>query len=228
MNTTQEEVHPMFYREIVPPKDRRTKWGELSFRIQGPRLSIDCLDDDHLTLIVGLVFVTLYIKLNKFLKSAEHMETSYGFYFQKDAFVFCWDKKRKFFYFPWSWDFYRRWEMVEGGWVAFPTRTGLKGPFYGDLGTKGIFDYRYTLRSGEIQERKATVSVDRMEWRWRWLKWLPFPRKRVSSIWIKFDGEVGDRTGSWKGGVTGCGETLRPGESPYDAFRRMERDRQFK
>lgn len=83
--------------------------------------------------------------------------------------------------------------------------------------------YTYTLRSGEVQHRMATIKVYRRTWT-RW--WLPF--KRVStSIDVEFSDEVGERSGSWKGGCIGCGYEMRPGETPLQALRRMELMRKF-
>ena len=88
------------------------------------------------------------------------------------------------------------------------------------------YDFTYTLKSGEVQKRKATVRVDRMTWRMRWWPLLPFKKVRTS-IWVDFDGEVGEGTGSWKGGTMGCGYELRHGETPLESLRRMERERKF-
>lgn len=83
--------------------------------------------------------------------------------------------------------------------------------------------YRYTLRSGEVQERTATIYAERRLWTRPWI-----PHKRESrSISIDFSDEVGERTGSWKGGVMGCGYEMQPGETPVDTLRRMERERKF-
>ena len=83
--------------------------------------------------------------------------------------------------------------------------------------------YTYTLRSGEVQQRQATIKAEQRTWT-RW--WLPF--KRVSqSIDIDFDKEVGERSGSWKGGVLGCGYEMKPGETPLQTLRRMEVERKF-
>jgi len=222
----------LMHKEIIPRVDRQYPWGEVSFRKGGPSLKLAHYDDSHHTLIIGLIFVAFYIKVRPFLKNAETMETAYGFSFCNDALHINWGNKTKLFYYPWAWDFHKRWEMCEKDgcsvWVEFPKQCGLSGPNYGDLATKETFDYQYTRRSGEVQKRKATVAVDRMEWRWKCLKWLPFPRKVSTSIWVNFDDEVGERSGSWKGGVMGCGEEMRPGESPWETLKRMERDRVFR
>lgn len=87
--------------------------------------------------------------------------------------------------------------------------------------------YEYVLKSGEIQERTATISGDEREWRWQWLFTLPFPRKVRRTIDVRFSDEVGEGTGSWKGGTVGCGWEWRPDETQAEALSRMERERKF-
>ena len=83
--------------------------------------------------------------------------------------------------------------------------------------------YIYTLRSGEVQHRIATIKAEQRTWT-RW--WIPF--RRVSrSIDVEFNAEVGERTGSWKGGCIGCGYEMKRGEPPLQALRRMEKERAF-
>lgn len=83
--------------------------------------------------------------------------------------------------------------------------------------------YRYTLRSGEVQSRVATINVESR----LWLRpWLPF-RKLSRYINVEFDDGVGERYGSWKGGTLGCGYEMQPGEAPLDTLRRMERELVF-
>lgn len=83
--------------------------------------------------------------------------------------------------------------------------------------------YRYVLRSGEVQDRMATINV---ESRSLWRPWIPF--LRVSKyINVEFSDEVGERTGSWKGGTIGCSYEMKRGESPLMTLRRMELERKF-
>lgn len=83
--------------------------------------------------------------------------------------------------------------------------------------------YRYTMRSGEVQERTATIKP---KYTLLTRPWLPC-KKEIRAISIEFDAEVGEQTGSWKGGVLGCGWDMLPGETPLDTLRRMERERRF-
>ena len=85
------------------------------------------------------------------------------------------------------------------------------------------FPYRYTLKSGEVQEVTASVAVEKMVWR---RKWTPFFVKRTS-IDVLFSGEVGEGAGSWKGGCIGCGYTMKRGETAEQTLRRMEAERKF-
>lgn len=84
-------------------------------------------------------------------------------------------------------------------------------------------DYRYETLRGEVQNVRAKVVRERTTRRW---KWTPF-RKVEHSIWVSFSDEVGPERGSWKGGVTGCGWTMKRGESVVQTLRRMERERRF-
>lgn len=91
------------------------------------------------------------------------------------------------------------------------------------VGAKETHDYHYQLTSGKIQERKATIQIEEREWRRLWWPW-----KRVwRGIDIRFSDEVGEETGSWKGGCIGCGYEMEPGETALNCLRRMERERKF-
>ena len=91
------------------------------------------------------------------------------------------------------------------------------------LGEPETHAYRYNLRSGEVQERTATIKPERRLWTRPWL-----PYKRESQyININFSEEVGERSGSWKGGVLGCSYDMLPNETPLAALRRMEQERKF-
>lgn len=68
----------------------------------------------------------------------------------------------------------------------------------------------------------ARCRIDEMEWHkgCGWFKWLKyFSRPKIRrSLDIKFDAEVGSGKGSWKGGTTGHGIDMFPGETPQAAF----------
>lgn len=92
--------------------------------------------------------------------------------------------------------------------------------------TSRDYPYRYVLKNGTVQERTASVHISLMEWRARWWPLIPI-QKTSKSIGVNFSEEVGEGSGSWKGGCTGCGYEMLPGETAEQTLRRMERDRKF-
>lgn len=213
------------------PEERwsRFVWGEITRGWTPPRITINGWHDNHGTLCLGLLLFCLYINLPKI----KHLcgqgidGGSYGFYFYDDALVLCWKKKNIFLYYPWSWSFHKHWVIVpcytnDVEWLEVPHRCSGR-----DFAKKWEYPFRYTLKNGTIQDRTATIFVERREWRWRWLKLLPWPRKRYTAIDVVFNDEVGERTGTWKGGVTGCSYEMIKGEMPLQTLRRMERERDF-
>lgn len=87
--------------------------------------------------------------------------------------------------------------------------------------------YTYVLKNGTVQSRTATVGKRRHILCLRAFKAIGWPRWVRESVDVEFDGEVGERAGSWKGGTIGCGYDLRAGETLLECLRRMEHDRKF-
>lgn len=221
----------------------RNRWIEVAM----PSHSMGALTlsnyHEHESLQVGLFRFSMYFKLPKFLRG-EVMEEAYGFYFGDDALVFEWNRKRKFFHYPWALDFHARYERVTSTkfgpdhavtcWIKLEDmRDSLmreqKRRYlpHGEVATKETHPYTYTLRNGEVQKRNATIYAQRYEHRRRWLHFVDWFALKNDSIDIEFDEEVGERTGSWKGGCTGCSYQLLAGESNLDCLRRMEAERKF-
>lgn len=110
-------------------------------------------------------------------------------------------------------------QTPDGSWV---------GAFKNDaVPYSETWPYTYVLESGEVQNRIATVSKRRHVLARRWLHRIGWPKWIKESIDVEFSDEVGERTGSWKGGTIGCGYDLRPGETMLDSLRRMERERKL-
>lgn len=98
---------------------------------------------------------------------------------------------------------------------------------WGDILWSETYPYTYVLKNGTIQERTATLRVEEREWRQRWLMWTKLFSKVRKTIDVTFNDEVGERTGSWKGGTIGCGYEMKHGELPEQTLRRMEKERKF-
>ena len=139
--------------------------------------------------------------------------------------TFHWGMQRKSFDWPWSWYTLAYEVMMEDGtWQ--PLRYGIRDGGQDDLYIES-HHYAYTLKTGEVQRRMASVSKRRHIICWRMFKILGWPRWIKRSINIEFDGEVGEGSGSWKGGCIGCTYDLRSDETMLEALRRMEKDRAF-
>jgi hypothetical protein len=217
---------PVYKRER--DSSYRMTWGEVDMTWCMPRIGVYEWHDTHATLLVGLIFCTLYINLPKF-RDVQGIEAGgYGFYFSNDAFVIDWGRKHKFFYYPWSWKMHKHWELAQGWlrdvtvWVVIPSGYPSR-----QIPKKWKAPYTYVLKNGTVQKRTATYYIDRREWRWRWLMWLPWPRLVHTCIDVEFDGEVGEQSGTWKGGTIGCSYQMKKGELPIQTLRRMEQERKF-
>lgn len=206
--------------------------------------------DDPWVLKIGLLFLAIYLHLPLPRHPAVAQDgcgDAWGFYWLwgrewgwGDTIVFHWGARCVFLRMPWHWEWFRTSYLLEGArnkW-AHELRPSLhvlgtesdKYIFFADVLPvwKRLYPYTYTLKDGTVQERQAIVHVEEREWRMRWFMWLAWPRKVSRCISVKFNEEVGERTGSWKGGVMGCGYDLRPGETPLQCLRRMEKERKFR
>lgn len=195
-------------------------WGysEVAYIVLGPRgpcLNIEFPSDWHELragwIRVSLGLITFAIAFPWPWVSKDEGQCSghqYGLTFFDDVLILNYGKDKGFrkdptrvFYMPWSWRHIATHEIAECG----------------------TFPYTYVLKSGEVQNRTATVE-EKIAYYWR--PWIPF-----SKYWryadIDFNDEVGERSGSWKGGTIGCSYTIEKGETPEQCLRRMERERKF-
>lgn len=154
------------------------------------------------------------------------------------TFWFGWPgKRRTCFDLPWAWRHWKTWHLDrQGNWVD----EKIVGPIL--IGKPYVpwrenpeamvlkLPFKYTLRSGKVQEATATVTVRKAEHRWLLSHWLrcPWPRMVNRSIDIEFDREIGERSGSWKGGCIGCSWSIKGNETPEETLRRMEKERTFR
>ena len=197
---------------------------------------------EHPSLKIGLIFATFYIGLPMFLHRPvppddyQNMLYNYGFSwhfsgYRGDLFLH-WKDKCKIIHMPWDWQHVRHDILIQDKtWRRVSERFGPgdeDAPWNWTDKYQEQHPYTYTLKNGKVQNVTATIGVEEREWRWRWFTWLPWPRKIHRTIEVKFSDEVGERSGSWKGGCVGCGYDMKSGESPLECLRRMEKERVFK
>lgn len=82
----------------------------------------------------------------------------------------------------------------------------------------------FAFKDHDGEQLTATTRIEEREWHFGtgWFKWLSwFRRPKISrTLDIEFSGETGRAKGSWKGGTTGTGIDMLPGELHEAAFRR--------
>lgn len=218
----------------------RFRWAEIT---SGFGLGLGLMnwsEDGDWSLHIHLPWPNIYLKL-PFLPSREPKEQmldSWSFSLFEDAIHLHWGHRTKIIHLPWSLDWHRTSVLLPDGrgWrhelarrPKPPLGTDTDGYFLDrDLPRwSEEYPFRYVLRSGEVQERTATVSIEEREWRRRGWRWLPLFRRVRRSIDVQFSDEVGERTGSWKGGTVGCGYELRPHETPRECLLRMQEERKL-
>ena len=128
-----------------------------------------------------------------------------------------------------SYTFVGHWILGREGWALMRNRHNEAGIDSWDYRKSGKaivheYPYTYTLKNGTVQHRIATCTVEKRLWH---RKWFPFMTKQSQVIDIEFSDEVGERTGSWKGGTIGCSYDMVPGDTVETCLRRMERERKF-
>jgi hypothetical protein len=160
----------------------------------------------------------------------------YGFYFYAtekwwpDCFVICKGKKTKHIDLPWAYEWIRTSKLLKDDTWAHSTKKSRKDFYKNEWQEKlwsESYSYIYTLKDGTIQERIATIKVEEREWRQKWIKWTKLFSMIRKYIDIEFSDEIGERTGSWKGGTVGCSYNMLPNETPLECLRRMEKERKF-
>ena len=207
----------------------RFRWGEFSW---GWGLALQySIYHENAHIWIHPLFFSLSINAPMLItqgKTHEDWMAAYGFTWFGRGIQFHWRSKCKIIDMPWDWQHVRHQVWVNRSydpWVT-PAHNEYHPP-YSDGRHVEVHPYRYVLKNGTVQNRTATIYGDEMEWRWKWFTWLPWPNKIARCISVEFDDEVGERTGSWKGGTIGCGYEWRHRETMLQALRRMESERKF-
>lgn len=220
---------PLWLRALgcfsIDGKSYRMRWGEFTW---GWSLGFGySVYHEGGTLYFSPLFFSIYFKVPMIINQRPGTEdycARFGVSYHARAFQFSWRTACKIIHLPWDWEHVRHTYLREDGSVH---HHAARGEWKEPEEIKSSHPYTYIRESGEVQERTATIYGDERECRWRWLKWLPWPRMIRRSISVSFDQEVGEGTGSWKGGTVGCGTDWRKGEPQVGALRRMERETRF-
>lgn len=240
-----------FYLEKAGYFDERpcihTSVTQLIFLILIPILSMYCLWSLLLIPLIFFGYGNLYLKLPIRTGIQDCESAAYGFnYHDNKIWIYIGGggnfeggKKWKTFTMPWYYTWIRTSTLMksENDWWFNETkknRTSWVEDSEGVIiGSHGWLNKNKWQETHEYIDKydnsivNATISVSEREWRPLWFQWTSLFSKKVRSIDIEFDNEVGKRKGSWKGGTIGCGYNLKPNETPLECLKRMEKERVF-
>ena len=211
-------------------------------------------EGDHMQLIAATRWHQFFIHIPfwKVPEGADRWEDNYrfGFYLYSDSskqlffqIYLMWRDKSKCIRMPWEYECHHT--IIEG-------KNGRRFvEFYGDyrkrrkraekynckpLPVKDTYDiyrdpnfyweapYEYTLKNGETQKTTAHYYIEEREFRPIGTKFLPIFKHIRRDISIELMDEMGERVGTWKGGVTGFGRVINPGEDPHTAYQRIMKE----
>jgi len=209
------------------PRAWRMTWGSLSI-MSGVAFGL-WLFEEGFSFHVHAFRVSVYVNLpflRRFAWEPRDICESWSVSTCDNTVHLSWGHRSKCWDVPWA-----TWARVshevrrpDGSWVPYV------GSWERDKEPVGrhveTHPYRYMLQRGEVQERTATIHIERERRKLKLFRWLPFARV-THWIDVRFSEEVGERSGSWKGGTVGCSYELRPNETPRECLKRMERDRKF-
>lgn len=202
-------------------------------------------DDDnrhHLRVSLGWGVLYLYFPWKTYSVGEVDFndpEPQYGFYFYGegkffDEIVFHLGKERKCIYMPWALDFYKKDVMLKNSvwWtcnekdIKKARKQGIqtwKDPRFNlddddERILKKKYPFTYVAKNGEIQNTTATCHVEIREWRPKWFMWTKAFRFVRRDLEINFNDEMGNRRGSWKGGVLGVSAPITRDEIYAEDF----------
>lgn len=136
-------------------------------------------------------------------------------------------EKRWSCFLPWTeWEHVRKSGYGKNGEWLFDEPKGGYGKAYDECKALEASQYvaRFQFADYDGEVIIATCRIDESEYRkgvgyFRWLRF--FVRNRIyRGMRIEFSSEVGRKKGSWKGGTTGHGIEMQPGELHEAAFKR--------
>jgi hypothetical protein len=229
----------------------RTSWGEISFGAKLIALTLD-RKNLHIAVpgVQAFIRIPHRFRLKNAGDSMDgarrqpdgswyHDSREYGFSFRwgqdwggsTGHGSLAWNHRRASFSMPWGWnrqrgDYQPEYMDVAGEWHSQDIQprdyyTDEHNAELGPLPWSEEYTFHYMTRGGEAQHVRTTVERERRTDTYRVFGRVT--RRRVQDlIAIKFHEEVGNQRGSWKGGVTGTGCAMKPGETPGETLRRFQ------
>lgn len=195
-------------------------WFEITLRF-GFNLNLVYYESYNINIcfIFGNMFFKLPYKNKSYNKFLE-----WGIKYYDRSIHVNFGKYWKIIELPWFWTHYSTTyydingkdctNLVEDEYNSIIRCNLLKAPFY---------NFKNTTSWGELQVANLTrYYCERLEWRWKIFKFLPFPRLVKNQLWIEFNKGMGDSVAKWTGGTTGMSFIMLKNETPLQSIQRLE------
>lgn len=218
----------------------RDKWVSTYYRkFRNPTISLRISPasyfDNKLMIHLELMWISWYIHLPIYSTIDECEYPEFGWYYHSNSLVLCWNMKKKFIHMLWTYEWIRTSRLLKDGTWENEVKGGKRKEYSKERDQWELENLwsethhvTYVTTGGEIQDDiEATIKVQEIEWRQKWLMWTKWGNKVSKSINVDFNNEVGNQRGSWKGGVLGCSEEIKGNEKPLRTLRRMMKERNF-
>jgi hypothetical protein len=197
---------------------------------------------DRLFFRIGIwkFYITFYLwKVTPYKETFEDYDIKrYGITYFEREIHFHWNHT-KVVSLPWDWNIVRHDLLLPNGdlyWRNNYTKKNsqefywhelienTKSP-YRDMDGIGVqtinyIDFVHYTEDGKIQTAKISLAGEEREWRWKWFKWLPWPRKIQRTVNCNSDTPIGEKVNTWKGGLMGWSCEWRKNETLEEAFYR--------
>ena len=216
--------------------DRQYNWGQFCWATKNFAIKYDAQDEcDYPPMIIVAIpyLFSIYYRLKRRKpesKDFRQKNISYGFYFFNNSLVLLFGQKSKHIDMPWALQFTSS-ELLDFDLkTVFERKANAKmSDYFKEFyrlkqSIERPYPFTYVLKNGTIQNRTAKVCIERRTWSMNWFRWV---KKVSTTISIDFDEEVGEKSGSWKGGCTGCNYDLLDNETPEQALRRLESQKDY-
>lgn len=225
---------------------KRGNWGEFTFsdhtfwmiKLKHPS---DGWDQHRMRLWIGFWRFFLSLNLWKAKPWDEPCKDSpeYGISYHNDVIWIAYGPDSYTINMPWQWQIVRHSLLHRNGSIYTETAWNYRGKLVGENvswydveegwrqeGIHSVMSYQcfkqieldHYTKTGIYQKANITLRGEEREWRWRWFTWLPFPRMIQRVVDCESDVELGERAGSWKGGMMGWSIPWEKDESPQAAF----------
>jgi hypothetical protein len=192
-------------------------------------------DNDRVKLCIGVYKLFITIPLWKTNVVAIDEPRSYGIAVCDDSLLVYYGKGYNLYDLPWQFTIVR-WDLLYNNgaiyhrnvwkneekvdkhlhWYAVDEK--IKDDPKSNLCTKK--EVVYVAKDGDVQYCIATLYGEELEWRRKWLKWIPLFNYVSRRCDFTFSREMGERSGSWKGGLTATSCEWKHGETLEAAFKR--------